>query len=162
MALIIEDGSRPTGANAYVSTATADAYHLARSNAAWASATTAQKETAILEATLYLNGLSWRGRKVESRIMAWPRLDVVDGDGYELNSNIVPDAVAHACCEIAGEIIGGADPLAVQERQINQMTVGSVAITYDQGSPQTPKFPAATALLRGLVWGQNSIGLVRA
>ena len=37
MALIIEDGTQPAGANAYVSTADADDYHLARSNAAWAA-----------------------------------------------------------------------------------------------------------------------------
>ena len=151
-----------TGANAYVSTADADAYHLARSNAAWAAATTGAKEAAILAATLVLNGMSWRGRKVASRVMAWPREDVVDGDGYEISNDVVPAAVADACAELAGAIIGGADPLGVQDRQINQMSVGSVSITYDSASPQSPKFPAIQAMLKALLWGGNTIRLVRA
>ena len=162
MALIIEDGTQPTGANAYASTADADAYHLARSNAAWAGATTGAKETAILSATLVLNGMSWRGRKVASRVMAWPREDVVDGDGYEIANDVVPGAVADACAELAGAIIDGADPLGVQDRQINQMSVGSVSITYGSTSPQSPSFPAVTAMLKALLWGSNTIRLVRA
>ena len=162
MALIIEDGTQPTGANAYVSVADADAYHLARSNAAWAAATTAAKEAAILSATLVLNGMSWRGRKVASRVMAWPREDVADGDGYEISSGVVPDAVADACAELAGAIIDGADPLGVQDRQINEMSAGSVSIKYDSTSPQSPKFPAIQAMLKALLWGQNTIRLVRA
>jgi hypothetical protein len=162
MALIIEDGTRPANANAYVSVADADAYHLARSSAEWAAATDPAKEAAILSATLWLNGLSWRGRKVASRVMAWPREDVVDGDGYEISNDTVPAAVADACAELAGAIIGGADPLGVQDRTINQMSVGSVSITYDPASPQSPKFPAVTAMLKALLWGSNTIRLVRA
>ena len=81
MALIVEDGTRPTGSNCYISVADADAYHLARGGTAWAAANTGAKEAAILEATTWLNGQSWKGRKVASRTMAWPRADVVDGDG---------------------------------------------------------------------------------
>lgn len=162
MALIIEDGTQPTGANAYISTADADDYHLARSNAAWAAATAGEKEAAILSATLWLNGQAWRGRKVASRVMAWPREDVVDGDGYAISNDTVPDAVADACAELAGAIIGGADPLGVQDRQINEMSVGSVSIKYDSASPQSPTFPAVTAMLKALLWGSNTIRLVRA
>ena len=162
MALIVEDGTRPTGSNCYISVGDADSYHLARSNAAWAAATDPAKEAAILSATLVLNGMSWRGRKVASRVMAWPREDVVDGDGYEISNDVVPAAVADACAELAGAIIDGADPLGVQDRQINEMSVGSVSITYDQASPQSPKFPAVQAMLKALLWGQNTFRLVRA
>ena len=162
MALTVEDGTRPTGANAYASVSDADAYHLARSNAAWAAATTGAKETAILSATLVLNGMSWRGRKVASRVMAWPREDVVDGDGYAISNDVVPAAVADACAELAGAIIDGADPLGVQDRTINEMSVGSVSIKYDSTSPQAPTFPAVQAMLKALLWGANTIRLVRA
>ena len=128
MALIVEDGSKPAGSNCYTSVADADAYHLARGGTAWAAATTGVKEAAILEATTWLNGQAWKGRKVASRTMAWPRADVVDGDGWTIATDTVPEVVGMACAELAGAIIGGADPLGVQDRQINEMSVGSVSI----------------------------------
>ena len=161
MALIIEDGTQPTGANAYVSTADADAYHLARSNAAWAAATTGVKEAAILEATTWLNGQSWKGRKVASRTMAWPRADVVDGDGWPIATDAVPEVVGMACAELAGEIVAGSDPLAVQDRAMSEMSVGPISISYEQGAAKAPTFPAVTALLRGLVYSAGTIRMVR-
>ena len=161
MALIIEDGTQPTGANAYISTADADAYHLARSNAAWAEATTGVKEAAILEATTWLNGQSWKGRKVASRTMAWPRADVVDGDGWPVATGTVPEVVGMACAELAGEIVAGSDPLAVQGRAMSEMSVGPISISYEQGAAKAPTFPAVTALLRGLVYGAGTIRMVR-
>ena len=161
MALIIEDGTQPTGANAYVSTADADAYHLARSNAAWAAATTGVKEAAILEATTWLNGQAWKGRKVASRTMAWPRADVVDGDGWTVAIDTVPEVVGMACAELAGEIVAGSDPLAVQDRAMSEMSVGPISISYEQGAAKAPTFPAVTALLRGLVYGSGTIRMVR-
>ena len=161
MALIIEDGTQPTGANAYVSTADADAYHLARSYAAWAAATTGVKEAAILEATTWLNGQAWKGRKVASRTMAWPRADVVDGDGWPIAIDTVPEVVGMACAELAGEIVAGSDPLAVQDRAMSEMSVGPISISYEQGAAKAPTFPAVTALLRGLVYSAGTIRMVR-
>ena len=161
MALTVEDGSKPAGSNCYISVADADAYHLARSNAAWAAATTGVKEAAILEATCWLNGQPWKGRKVASRTMAWPRADVVDGDGWPVATDTVPEVVGMACAELAGEIVAGSDPLAVQDRAMSEMSVGPISISYEQGAAKAPTFPAVTALLRGLVYGSGTIRLVR-
>ena len=161
MALIIEDGTRPTGSNCYVSVAAADAYHLARGGTAWAEAITGVKEAAILEATIWLNGQSWKGRKVASRTMAWPRADVVDGDGWPVATDTVPEVVGMACAELAGEIVAGSDPLAVQDRAMSEMSVGPISISYEQGAAKAPTFPAVTALLRGLVYSAGTIRMVR-
>ena len=161
MALIVEDGTRPTGSNCYISVADADAYHLARGGTAWAEATTGVKEAAILEATCWLNGQIWKGRKVVSRTMAWPRADVVDGDGWPIATDTVPEVVGMACAELAGEIVAGSDPLAVQDRAMSEMSVGPISISYEQGAAKAPTFPAVTALLRGLVYGSGTIRLVR-
>ena len=161
MALIVEDGTRPTGSNCYISVADADAYHLARGGTAWAAATTGVKEAAILEATTWLNGQAWKGRKVASRTMAWPRADVVDGDGWTVATYAVPEVVGMACAELAGEIVAGNNPLAVQERGILELSVGPIGTKYDPSSPQGPRFPAINALLRGLVSASNTIRMVR-
>ena len=161
MALIVEDGTRPTGSNCYISVADADAYHLARGGTVWAEATTGVKEAAILEATTWLNGQAWKGRKVASRTMAWPRADVADGDGWQIATDTVPEVVGMACAELAGEIVAGSDPLAVQGRAMSEMSVGPISISYEQGAAKAPTFPAVTALLRGLVYGAGTIRMVR-
>ena len=161
MALTVEDGTSPTGSNCYISVADADAYHLARGGTAWAEAHAGVKEASILEATTWLNGQAWKGRKVASRTMAWPRVDVVDGDGWPIATDTVPEVVAMACAELAGEIVAGSDPLAVQDRAMSEMSVGPISITYEQGAAKAPTFPAVTALLRGLVYGAGTIRLVR-
>ena len=161
MALIVEDGTRPTGSNCYISVADADAYHLARGGTAWAAATTGVKEAAILEATTWLNGQSWKGRKVASRTMAWPRADVVDGDGWPVATDTVPEVVGMACAELAGEIVAGSDPLAVQDRALSSMTVGSVSMTWDAAAPNAPQYPALRSILRGYIMASNTFRLAR-
>lgn len=161
MALTVEDGTRPTGSNCYISVADADAYHLARGGAAWAAATTGVKEAAILEATTWLNGQAWKGRKVASRTMAWPRADVVDGDGWPIATDAVPEVVGMACADLAGEILAGSNPLTVQDRAMSDLSVGPISISYEQGAAKAPSYPAANALLRGLVYGSGTIRMVR-
>ena len=161
MALIVEDGTSPSGSNCYISVADADAYHLARGGTAWAAATTGVKEAAILEATTWLNGQSWKGRKVSARTMAWPRADVIDGDGWPIATDTVPEVVGMACAELAGEIVAGSDPLAVQDRAMSEMSVGPISISYEQGAAKAPTSPAVTALLRGLVYSAGTIRMVR-
>ena len=159
--LIVEDGTRPTGANTYASLADANAYWADRGNATWADATDDEKSSALIQATAYLNGLSWTGSKVAPRKMAWPRVDV-EIDGYMVGSDEIPDAVIDATCYMAGEILGGAEPLAAQDRALSSMTVGSVSMTWDAASPQAPQYPAIRSILRGYIMASNSFRLVRA
>ena len=161
MALTVEDGTRPTGSNCYISVADADAYHLARGGTAWTEANSGVKEAAILEATTWLNGQSWKGRKVASRTMAWPRADVVDGDGWPIAIDAVPEVVGMACADLAGEILAGSNPLTVQDRAMSDLSVGPISISYEQGAAKAPSYPAVNALLRGLVYGSGTIRMVR-
>ncbi len=160
MALIVEDGTRPAGANTYATVGEADAYLALRGIDAWADATTEEKEAALIKAADYLNGLSWHGRKVASRVMAWPRADMVDADGYGISSGEIPEAVVDACCYMAGEFIGGADPLAAQDRALSSMKVGSVEMAWEQGASQAPQYPALRSILRGFIGAQGVIRLV--
>lgn len=157
--LTVEDGTRPTGANTYASVLTADAYHADRAFTAWDAATDDEKATALIRATDYLNGLAWNGRKVALRVMAWPRADMWM-DGYPIATDDVPDEVVSACCYMAGEFIGGADPLAAQDRALSSMSVGSVSMTWERGSDQQPQYPALRSILRGLLESESSVRLV--
>jgi len=157
--LIVEDGTRPANANTYAAIATADAYHADRAFTAWDDATADEKATALIKATDYINGLSWNGRKVAPRVMAWPRIDMWM-DGYHVTSDEVPDAVVSATCYMAGEFINGADPLAAQDRALSSMKVGSVEMAWEQGSNAAPQYPALRSILRGLIGAQNVVRLV--
>jgi len=157
--LTVEDGTRPTGANTYAAIATADAYHADRAFTAWDDATDDEKATALIKAADYLNGLAWNGRKVALRTMAWPRADMWM-DGYAIATDDVPDEVVMACCYMAGEFIGGADPLAAQDRALSSMKVGPVEMAWEQGASQAPQYPALRSILRGLIGAQNVVRLV--
>ena len=163
MALTVEDGSKPAGSNCYISVADADAYHLARDGTVWAAATTGVKEAAILRATDWLNSKEWgTGTPLhDDSSMAWPRTGAVSPSGGAYPSTAVPQAVVMACAEVAGAIVSGSDPLAVQDRAINALTVGPISTVYDPASPQGPRLPAAMALLKGWVLTGGTIRLVR-
>lgn len=142
MALTVYDGTTDTW-DSLASVATSDAYHLARNRTGWAAADNAQKEAALIDATVYLCGLSW-----------------IEGAGPTVGDS-VPAAVVKACCEMAGEIVAGNNPLAVQGRAMSEMSVGPISISYEQGAAKAPTFPAVTALLRGLVYSSGTIRMVR-
>lgn len=159
--LTVEDGTRTTGANTYAALADANAYWADRGNATWADATDDEKSSALIQATDYLNGLSWAGRKVAIRTMAWPRIDV-EVDGYDVGSDEIPDEVVQACCYMAGEIIGGATPLAATDRPLTKLTAGAVSMEWDAASSQAPQYPALKSILRGYILASNTFRLVRA
>lgn len=135
MALIVEDGTMPTGSTSYISLADADAYLVPRSlwpvtpdvpgenggdPAVPDPAMVAAKESSLLRAADYLNTLQWYGQSVNwQRTMAWPRIGVPQpggSNGAVLPDNIVPKAVPQAQAELAGLIYGGTNPLAPVER----------------------------------------------
>lgn len=91
------------GTNAYVDADTADAYFGDRLNAsAWSGASAAQKDQALVTATLRLDQLTFKGVRTDSsQPLAWPRWGVKDEDGYLLDSDTVPDRIKRATMELA-------------------------------------------------------------
>lgn len=116
----------------------------------------AVKEAALIRAADYLNGLRWKGRRAgPGRVMAWPRLGVVDGDGYEVPEGSVPVNVAQAQCCLAGLIYGGVDPQPVLERggRIRSEKAGSLESAYFEDASGRDAFTALADLLSGLALG---------
>lgn len=159
--LTVEDGTRPANANTYAALEDADAYWADRGNAAWADATDDEKSSALIQATVYVNGLPWLGRKVASRKMAWPRIDV-EVDGYVIGSDEIPEQVVDATCYMAGEILSGTDPLAMQDRPTLEVNAGAVGVKFDPSAPIAPQFPAVKSILRGFLSASNTFKLLQA
>lgn len=79
MALIVEDGTMPEGANTYASVSEADTYLLSRGVSDWPAPPSSDlepdpqlsaKEAALIRSADYLNGLKWKGEKL-STIGLW-------------------------------------------------------------------------------------------
>lgn len=152
------------GAESYCSVEYADAIHAARGNTAWAAFTTEQKEQDLRKGTDYMAAYSgrWRGgRASPSQTLDWPRLDVV-AHGYDVASNVVPDAVKTACALLAlkAHTATLAPDLGPQKLEV---TVGPITTKYAPGTRESTKFAAAEALLAPyLMGGSSTIAVVRA
>lgn len=159
MALIIEDGTMPEGANSFASVAEADAYLSAR-GLSWPlpesdvvqDANLAAKEAALVRAADYLNVLAWRGSKVEwNWPMSWPRKDApIPGSSEQfIPDNVVPVQVKRACMELAALFYAGEDLLAAVERggRIASETVGPISTSYFDDASSETFYPAVAGLI---------------
>ena len=165
MALVVENGSQVAGANALVSLAECSQYHLDRGNAAWAAAISdGARESAIIQATDYLNGLSWTGFAItRDQYLCWPRNGCMNRNGWSILNNLVPQEVRAACCELA--LAALAAPLAPaldRGGKVASVSVEGVSVIYRPDAPAGKTYPQVQQLLRGLVLGSHTVKLVRA
>lgn len=105
MALVIEDGTIVTGADSYVTVAEADTYWSDRGDPSqWTALTTAQKESALRQATEYLEvNFCFKGCLEDtSQPLSFPRSEFYDREGRLLaGAGIIPTAIKNAQIEIA-------------------------------------------------------------
>jgi hypothetical protein len=125
MALVVEDGTGLPDADSYVSVASADAYHVARGNAAWAAAEEGAKEVALRNATAYIDSnpeYPFAGAPLAAgQALEWPRT----GFGWPLKR------VTDATSELALRALTG--PLfadVVAEGRIKSETIGPLKTDY--------------------------------
>ena len=175
--LIVEDGTKPEGANTYVSLEDVDAYLVPRG--LWETtpddagdSVIAKKEAAIIRAFDAMNTLNWAGDVPDwQRVTAWPRQNVpMPGvkpkPGEEptfLPADMVPRAVVQAQMELAGLIYGGLNPLAPVERGGKVVSMSesskegdldviggdsqSYSVTYAESAPVETYLPAVYGIL---------------
>ena len=94
---------------AYGTTAEADTYHADRGNSAWAAAAEADKQSALLRASEYIDGTyrtAFQGYRTNGRsqVREWPREDAFvfeKWDWVELPNDTVPVEVLSATYEAA-------------------------------------------------------------
>ncbi len=106
----VEDGSVVADANALVSVADADQINdNYEADTDWTSASQADKEKTIRQATRFLNiNFTWDGYKVDAdQTTQWPRDSVYDKDGNLIDNDIVHQLVKEACAYLALQVIKG-------------------------------------------------------
>lgn len=157
-------------ADSYASLADADSYFSARGVSTWTGADDL-KEQALRRATSYLDNQyrdRWIGRRAtETQALAWPRIDgtrgygypLLDSDGYDIGSTVVPTQIKRATFEAALLVLSGTDLEPRLERGGAIKSIGKGVgplrkdITYMDGAPAVDRITVLEGLLRGLVTG---------
>ena len=146
MALIIEDGSKVSGANSYATEAELTAYAAARG-----VTITGTAEQLMIKAMDYLEGKRFVGSKAASdQALQWPRYGVLI-DGFYLSSDSMPENLKEAQMEIALALDADNDPLAVQGRETRREKIGDLEVEYASTARASIYLTGAENKLRKLV-----------
>jgi len=141
MAIVVEDGTGLTNADAFISLAWLKEYHDARGND-YSAYTDAALEQAIVRATDFISeSHHWAGYKIKERghqdgeqALAWPRSYVVDRNGYSVANDEVPTEIKKATAEVAiyeAGTPGGMQPTYVAHDRVKSERVGPLATEFD-------------------------------
>jgi len=163
MSLIVEDGSLSTpSANTYATQSYVASFCSDYGLTAWADLASASlEEQAIHRAMSYLEGLTYRGYKVEyDQPLLWPRYEVYDDDGYLLDDDAIPPKLLRALAQAAYE--EAVDPGVLQKTLtkgdfITAERVDVISISYEPGHGGSPIFTKIDRFLIGLVESSTSL-----
>jgi Putative DnaT-like ssDNA binding protein len=158
MSYIVEDGTLVDNANAYISTAYADTYHSDRGNTAWAGYTDAQKQSAIIKSTAFLDAhFTFYGTKYVPdptnipNNLGWPKFGAYDRFGLSIAVTTIPQQLQEAVAELAYKVAGGTTLLEDVERQTKSEKVGPISIVYDDTASPSTRYKYVEELLTGLI-----------
>jgi hypothetical protein len=183
MALIVEDGTGLSTAEAMISVTDANTYFTARDLSEW-TGTDAVKEAALRRGWQYVENryrLRWKGSRTHrEQALAWPRMASVstyytststgviyDQDGHYIDSDEVPAQVKWANAEAALLVIQGVDlePRIERGGEIasEMVKAGPVATqtTYTAGAPARDRITVIDDYLSGLVTSGMQTRMVR-
>ena len=165
MSIVVETGTGNPTSESYVSVATADTYHSARGNAAWAALAVAAKEAALRQATDYMLQVyrgNWKGfRAVALQALDWPRQSVLKHDGVlneYVSYNSVPLEVQFACASLALRAATQTLNPDIEQGKVSE-TVGQISVSYDIHATRRPQYLEIDGMLRQYL--RTSAAMVR-
>lgn len=164
--LIIEDGSLSTAsANSYVTVVDVSSYCSDMGYSSWASLATADMETSILRAMVYIDSLPFRGAKTYyDNPLAWPRIGVY-GDEPNMSNypenheywsefpiDAIPKALKRGTSEAAyQESVSPGILLEDQTTNIKREKVDVLEIEYFSPTPSEKVFSKILALMKEIL-----------
>ena len=146
-------------ANSYVTLAVADQYHDDRPAAGttWADASDNNKTRALLWATMLLDDhYDWEGAvETETQKLNWPRNGLSTVNGYNLDSDTIPDEIADATSEYARQLLVAdrAGDSEVETQGLTDLKVGSIALAF-KDNVFAKNVPDAVVWLIPRHWGR--------
>jgi hypothetical protein len=150
--LVVETGEGLSNANSFATAAEGTTFFSERPStyiAEWTNATDPNKEAALIWATRLIDEqVNWYGAKAtQAQRLRWPRYGVFDRDGYQYNSNVVPEFLKHATCEQALALLKE-DRTADAIYGFSSIDVGSIQIEIDKYNYQPILSDAVRSILR--------------
>lgn len=129
MAIVVEDGSVVSGANSYVTAQELTDYTTDRG-----VTLTGDNEEHLLNAMTYIETIQFIGyKKTKDQPLQWPREGAFI-DGFEVFSNEIPQELKTLQFEVVIAQFEGNGPLTSVDRKISSAQVGSLSVSYDEGS----------------------------
>jgi len=147
-------------ANCLITQANATTYFNGRlSTDDWTNASTADKDRALIMATVRLEQEEYRGSKVTTaQALKWPRYSTYNDNGDTYATDDIPDVVDDACCEMALAILK--DPTIMSDSGLEGFTsvgVGPLSV-QPRSSRKAGALPQQVIrLLRTVRVGSSSI-----
>lgn len=151
--LILETGSGLANSNSYADVAYANDYFSGHPYYAdsWDALDPVRKTNLLIAASRSLDlGFEWDGRRLYAfQAMAWPRVGVVDSDGYVLPTATLPRAVRDAACEQARYMSVGDPTTPPAGEGLTDLKIDVIELSFDKGQRPTPYPSPVLSLLRG-------------
>jgi Putative DnaT-like ssDNA binding protein len=152
-------------ANSYVSQAAATAYLAGRLNVTdWTSASSAEKDAALMMATVLLDAQDYDGVKVSTtQRLQWPRYSTYDRDGWFFASDAIPLLVQQATFEYALALLR--EPTLLDDSGLEgfaNVRLGSLDVTPRPRNATTLPALVRQLLAPVLAGGGSSVHVARA
>jgi hypothetical protein len=151
--------------DSYVDTAFADTYNgNQRNRSDWNDLTTDEKAAALRRATTFLDhGYDWKGDVNDTdNTHAWPRKNVDDDEGRDIDNTTIPQRIKDATAELAYIDVVESELLPVTESgETQSVKAGSVEIEYAGGQGSGTSLTRVNRLVSGLAVSATSTQAVR-
>lgn len=173
MALVLDATVGGTASNTYATFAEFQAYIETRptvwdgTEAALDDPTEVNK--ALVQATQMLNEyIEWYGDATSrDQALPWPRFGMVMENGYLMDSDVLPDRLKRATCELAVQLLEGnlAEDSDANAQGLKEIQVGPVDLVYKDGTITGKAIPdrvwRMVAIWGRLLLGASSVEAVR-
>ena len=162
MAITVITTPMAANANSYISVSDADTYHETRLHVSdWTSASSDEKAAALVWATRLLDEkIEWVGSQTdEDGALRWPRENVYDKDGNELDDETIPTWLAYATAEYARYLAAEDDTSGFKKIKVGSLEIQPLP------SDRTGTVPSSVwSMIKyyGQVYGSGTRYLVRA
>jgi len=151
MPVVIDATIGGESANSYITLVDAESYFEERMPAAsnWlATVSDDDKNRALVTATRLLDKMVvWDGLAAsDTQALLWPRLELYDAKGVEIEDDAIPVEIGYAVCELADSLLGTDRTDDLTTQGIEGMDVGDIGIKFSSSAPPQRR------VLPELVW----------
>lgn len=171
MTLIVEDGTGLANAQSYNAAADVGTYLTARGlDAPWVALSSTEKDIACVLATDWLENLKrlvWRGARLTAgQALSFPRIDVVDDDGFTLSAAPLPLRLRNAHAELCGILASrkasrgltpqSLQPIRARGGKILSQSVAGMSQTFAADAPVEDELVSVIGMLAPLLTEDSS------